>query len=117
MNNNNSNIVDKLNEVSPPFFTGGSGYFTIRPINAHVYFWAANKHGSENNTHPYFEDSDVQNAKDKADKICTALNNYDSLLQALNECKDYFDYMGGANHHASREARNKTYEAIKKAEQ
>lgn len=32
--------------------------------------------------------------------------NYDELINALQECKDYFDYMGGENHVASRKARD-----------
>jgi len=37
------------------------------------------------------------------------------LLQALFECKKYFEYMGGDNHVASREARKSIDTAINKA--
>lgn len=37
------------------------------------------------------------------------------LLEALKECMEYFEYMGGKNHAASRGAREKTKSAIEKA--
>lgn len=82
--------------VKGPFFTSGSGYFEVNPIGSFVYFWAANKHGSENNTYPYFEDEDIQHSKDKAERICASLNNYERvlednkrLLEALKRLVDY----------------------------
>jgi hypothetical protein len=56
-----------------------------------------------------------------AARIVETWNNYDQvkadnrqLLEALKECQDYFDYMKGANHVSSRDARDKTKAAISK---
>lgn len=37
------------------------------------------------------------------------------MLKALEACMDYFEYMGGLNHAASRDARKLTKSAINKA--
>jgi len=47
-----------------------------------------------------------------AEMICKAVNLFPGLIGALQECKDYFDYMKGENHVASRPAREKVLAAL-----
>lgn len=91
------------NEVSAPSFMGGSGYFNVTPIGASVAFFAANKQGSDKNKYPYYEDEDVERAKQKAEFICKSVNEYDklkednaALLDVLKRVKDVLALHSGA---------------------
>jgi len=67
-----------------PAISGGMGWFTVNPGLVQFPFWAANKQGSENNTYPWYEDADVNEAKERAKLFVQAVNGYSKLENDLS---------------------------------
>lgn len=71
----------------PHFLVEVQDGLILLPSGASVAFFAANKQGSDKNKYPYFEDEDVEMAKQKAEFICKAVNQHDNLVRTLKTVK------------------------------
>jgi hypothetical protein len=71
-----------------PTISGGMGWFTINPGLIQIPFWSSNKEEHRNNKYPWYDDATVEAAKQKAETIVKACNNYQSLVDALKQIID-----------------------------
>lgn len=74
-----------------PAISGGMGWFTINPGLVQFPFWASNKKEHENNKYAWYDDKDVNEAKERAELFLTAVNTHDSLVSALKEAMEIID--------------------------
>ncbi len=113
-NNTGDKSIEGFTLDERPAIMGGMGYFTINPGLIQVPFWAANKKGSENNTYAWYEDEDVNKAKETAQRIVKAVNNHDALVSAL---KDLLENRQSPSKHSSNAYRDEFNAATNKAKE
>lgn len=69
----------KLKLENSPAISGGMGWFTLNPGLIQIPFWSSNKEEHKNNTYPWYDDKDIQKAKETATRIVLCWNEYDQL--------------------------------------